>query len=141
MNAPATVTRATVERFMRGQVKCWNGHDKEGFLALYREIAPDGLDIEYVGRADRKDGWFVIEEMWDKHNHQISLDVVTTIFCGTEAAIHHRNQIIGTDLAIESLELYQFSPGRLNVRYFLKPPQGGLDLNQFRGFAPPDSLP
>jgi len=115
-----TVDNAAIERFMRGQVACWNAHDKAGFLALYRELAPESL------------------EMWDKHNRQITLDVVTTIINGSEAAVHHRNCIAGTDLAIESIETYRFEPGRLFVRYFLKPPAGAeVNLDQFRGLAPP----
>jgi len=133
-----TVDNAAIERFMRGQVACWNAHDKAGFLALYRELAPESLEIEYAGRTDGKDGWFIIEEMWDKHNRQITLDVVTTIINGSEAAVHHRNCIAGTDLAIESIETYRFEPGRLFVRYFLKPPAGAeVNLDQFRGLAPP----
>ncbi|MDZ5455156.1 MULTISPECIES: nuclear transport factor 2-like protein [Azohydromonas] len=131
-----TVDPAAVERFMLGQVACWNAHDKAGFLALYREMAPQRLEIEYVGRDEQADGWFVIEEMYDKHNHQITLDVVATIVNGNEAAVHHRNCIVGTDLAIESIETYRFEPGALYVRYFLKPPApGALELDQFRGFA------
>jgi len=130
------MTPAVIERFMRGQVHCWNAHDKAGFLAWYREVAPNGLDIEYVGRDEQADGWFVIEEMYDKHNAQIRLEVVTTIVNGNEAAVHHRNRIAGTDLAIESLETYRFDAGRLWVRYFLKSPEPSqLDLAQYRGFA------
>ena len=126
----------TIERFMKGQVACWNAHDKAGFMALYREMAPQSLEIAYVGRDEQADGWFVIEEMWDKHNAAITLDVVATIINGHEAAAHHRNCIVGTDLAIESIETYAFAPGRLSVRYFLKPPtSAATDLAQFRGFA------
>jgi hypothetical protein len=131
-----TPDSAAIERFMRAQVTCWNAHDKAGFLALYREIAPDGLDIEYVGRNEQHDGWFVIEEMYDKHNDQIELQVVATIINGNEAAIHHFNCIRGTSQVIESIETYRFTPGRLSVRYYLKPPAGeGVGLEQFRGFA------
>ena len=130
------VTAKTIERFMRGQVSCWNAHDRAGFMALYREMAPLSLEIEYVGRTDQRDGWFVMEEMWEKHNAQISLEVGTTIQNGNEVALHHRNLIVGTDLAIESIETYRFEPGRLFVRYFLKPPGGeGVDTEQFRGLA------
>ena len=76
-----------IEHFMSGQVRCWNNHDKAGLLALYREAAPDLLDIEYVGRAQQADGWLVIEEMYDKHNHQFRLEVVSTIINGNEAAV------------------------------------------------------
>lgn len=97
-------------------------------------MAHKSLEIEYVGRADQQDGWFVIEEMWDKHNAQITLDVVATIINGHEAAAHHRNQIVGTELVIESIETYRFEPGRLFVRYFLKSPANGeVNLNQFQG--------
>lgn len=126
-----------IERFMSGQVRCWNEHDRAGLLALYREAAPNLLDIEYVGRAQQADGWLVIEEMYDKHNHQFRLEVVSTIINGCEAAVHHRNCIVGTNQVIESIETYRFGPGSLHVRYFLKPPQdAGVELEQFRGFAP-----
>jgi len=56
-----TVDKGAIERFMQGQVACWNRHDKEAFMALYREMASESLDIEYVGRP-AQDGWFVIED-------------------------------------------------------------------------------
>jgi hypothetical protein len=135
------ITPATIEHFMRGQVQCWNAHDKSGMLAHYRAVAAQNLVIEYVGRDEQADGWLVIEEMYDKHNAQFRLEVVTTIINGNEAAAHHRNCIIGTDLVIESIETYRFTPGGLHVRYFLKPPEtctsaSAVDLTQFRGFAP-----
>ena len=33
-----------IERFMHGQVLCWNDHDKAGLMALYREAAPEQLE-------------------------------------------------------------------------------------------------
>lgn len=125
-----------IQRFMSGQVRCWNHHDKAGLLALYREMAPAELNIEYVGRDQQADGWLVIEEMFDKHNHQFRLEVVNTIINGNEAAVHHRNCIVGSSQVIESIETYRFGTGTLHVRYFLQPPQdAGLNLEQFRGFA------
>jgi hypothetical protein len=131
-----TVDAAAIDRFMLGQVACWNAHDKPGLMALYREMAAVGLDIGYAGRSTDKDGWFVIEEMYDKHNVQFRLEVVETIVNGDEAAVHHRNCIVGTDAVIQSIETYRFEPGRLSVVYFLKPPaDADVDLGQFRGFA------
>lgn len=133
-----------IEHFMSGQVSCWNNHDKGGLLALYREMAPSLLDIQYVGRDQQTDGWLVIEEMYDKHNHQFHLEVVTTIINGNEAAVHHRNCIVGTNLVIESIETYRFGQGTLHVRYFLLPPKDtSVNLQQFRGFTSstrPDKL-
>ena len=55
---------------------------------------------------------------------------------GNEAAVHHRNCIVGTNQVIESIETYRFGPGSLHVRYFLKPPEdAAVNLEQFRGFA------
>ncbi len=123
-------------RFMKGQVAAWNAHDKAAFMACYREAAPKGLEIEYVGRAEQADGWFVIEEMYDKHNAQIRLEVDVTILNGSEVAVHHRNCIVGTDMVIHSIETYRFDAGRLCVRYFLKPPEvSQTELQQFRGLA------
>ncbi|NVO04701.1 MAG: hypothetical protein HXX19_01460, partial [Rhodoferax sp.] len=62
MNTPLqSVDRAAIEQFMHGQVACWNAHDRGGFLAWYKKMAAESLEIEYVGRSDQKDGWFVIE--------------------------------------------------------------------------------
>jgi hypothetical protein len=125
-----------IEHFMSGQVRCWNNHDKDGLLALYREMAPSLLDIQYVGRAKQTDGWLVIEDMYDKHNHQFRLEVVTTIINGSEVAVHHRNCIVGTNQVIESIETYRFGLGTLHVRYFLLPPKDvNVNLEQFRGFT------
>jgi hypothetical protein len=132
----STMDRAAIETFIHGQVASWNAHDRETFMAWYRRMAPRSLVIEYVGREDQREGWFVIEEMWDKHNAQITLEVVVTIINGHEAAVHHRNRIVGTDAVIESIETYRFEPAGLFVRYFLLPPADKqVNLNQFRGLA------
>ena len=130
-----TVDKASIERFMKGQVACWNSGDREGFMAHYREMASEQLYIGYAGRSDPNTGWFIIEEMWDKHNAGFRLEVVETIINGNEVAVHHRNCIKGTDAVIESIETYRFEPGRLSVVYFLKAPAQAVELEQFRGFA------
>ena len=130
LDAPAILS------FMKAQVAAWNAHDKAAFMACYREVAPNGLEIEYVGRAEQAEGWFVIEEMYDKHNAQIRLEVDLTVQNGNEVAVHHRNCIVGSELVIHSIETYRFDAGRLCIRYFLKPPEvSPADLQQFRGLA------
>ena len=130
------IDTVNIERFMHGQVAAWNAQDKPAFMALYREFAPLQLQIHYAGREPQADGWLVIEEMWDKHNAQFRLQVVTTIINGCEAAVHHHNCIIGSDVVLESLETYRFEPGRLSVVYHLKPPEMTAEqLQQFRGFS------
>ena len=131
-----TVNTDAIERFMKGQVACWNAHDKAGFLAHYKAVAPDRLVIDYAGRPDiDADGWLVIEDMYDQHNAHCRLEVVETIYNGNDVAAHHRNIIESAGVVIESIETYRFSPGTLHVCYFLKPPSGPVDLTQFRGFA------
>lgn len=127
---------AAIHAFLKGQVEAWNAHDRERFVGWYREIAPALLQIDYAGRPEKRGGLEVIEEMYDQHNQQIRLEVVSTILNGNEAALHHRNCIVGTDLVIESIETYRFEAGKLFVRYYLQPPGGaGVDMQQFRGFA------
>ena len=131
-----TIDMGNIQRFMHGQVAAWNAHDKPTFMALYREFAPLQLQFHDAGRAQQTDGWLVIEAIWDKHNTQFWLQVLTTFLNGQEAAVHHHNCIIGSAVVIESLETNRFEPGRLFVVYHLKPPEMAAEqLQQFRGFA------
>jgi len=114
------MTTESIERFMHAQVKAWNAGDREAFLRAYREAAPNGLQIEYVGRPTA-DGWPVLEGMWAQQNAKIEIEEVLTIVNGSEAACHNRNKVRGTSIAIETIELYRFDAGRLQVRYFIKP--------------------
>jgi hypothetical protein len=88
------MTIESIERFIHAQVKAWNAGDREAFLGAYREAAPNGLQIEYVGRPNA-DGWSILEGMWAQQNAKIEI--------------------------IETIELYRFDAGRLQVRYFIKP--------------------
>lgn len=111
-----------IRKFIHTQVACWNVGDKSGFLAAYREAAPAGLIIEYVGAA-ASDGWPVLEAMWEKQNAAITVEEVLFIVNGSEAACHNRNLVKGTERAIETIELYRFDEtGCLNVRYFIARP-------------------
>ncbi|WP_313053531.1 nuclear transport factor 2 family protein [Pseudomonas lopnurensis] len=130
------LTPESIHAFMKGQVEAWNAKDREAFLGWYRKMAPDALVIDYAGRTEDRNGWFVIEEMFDKHNARMHLEIVDTIINGTDVAVRHRNCLTGTDLVIDSIETYRFAPGRLSICYFLKPPvSDALDLQQFRGPA------
>jgi hypothetical protein len=111
--------KAVIEQFLHTQVKAWNDGQKEAFFGIYREAAPNGLQIEYVGRP-AGDGWPILAAMWDKQNAKIEIEEVAAIVNGNEAACHNRNRVRGTATAIETIELYRFDPGRLQVRYFIK---------------------
>lgn len=114
-----TVTdQHAIEDFLHGQVACWNKGDQEGFFAHYRRVAPKGLSIEYVGQPAR-DGWPVLEGMWEQQQPRIRVEVRQTIIKGNEAACHHRNAFIDGDGGIETIELYRIEEGVLSVRYFV----------------------
>ena len=108
-----------IRRFLHTQAACWNAGDKAGFLSAYREAAPAGLTIEYVGQP-ASDGWPVLEAMWTRQNAAIAIEELALIVNGNEAACHNRNLVRGTERAIETIELYRFDgEGRLHVRYFI----------------------
>jgi hypothetical protein len=108
-----------IETFLCEQTVHWNSGDKEAFLAAYRRVAPVALSIEYVG-CPAQDGWPVLEQMWEQQRAKIRVEPAQKIVNGNEAACHIRNVIIGTEKAIETIELFRFEEGRLFVRYFIK---------------------
>jgi hypothetical protein len=114
------MNQATIEEFLHAQAKAWNDGDKDAFFGAYSAVAPGGLQIEYVGRP-AVDGWPVLEAMWAQHNAKIEIEEVAAIINGNEAACHNRNRMRGTATAIETIELYRFDSGHLQVRYFIKP--------------------
>lgn len=117
-----SIDAKAIELFIHTQIACWNRSDKDGFLAAYREVAPGGLSIEYVGRPPA-DGWVVLDGMWAQQNAKIEIEEVTMIVNANEAACHNRNRVKGTDMAIETIEVYRFGDdGTLSVRYFIRQP-------------------
>jgi hypothetical protein len=113
------VDSSSIEKFIHAQTKAWNSSDKTAFLEAYRSGAPNGLQIEYVGRSVA-DGWPVLEAMWDQQNPKIQVESIATIVNAGEAACHNRNWIRGTQNWIETIELFRFESGRLMVRYFVQ---------------------
>ena len=112
----------TIETFLHTQVKAWNAGDKDGFFAAYRQAAPQGLLVEYVGRGPAVDGWPVLEGMWAQQSAKIEVEEMLLVVNGQEAACHNRNLVRGTSMAIETVELYRFDAGQLTVRYFIGQP-------------------
>lgn len=115
------MNKQDIEHFLHAQVKAWNAGDKDGFFAAYTQAAPNGLQIEYVGRPI-SDGWPMLEGMWTQQSAKIEIEEVVMIINGNEAACYNRNKVRGTAMAIETIELYSFDAGRLVVRYFIQQP-------------------
>ena len=108
----------TIKLFLHGQVTCWNAGDKDGFFKYYREAAPAGLNIDYVGQPQH-DAWLTLGGMWAQQNANVRIEVVACIVNGSEAACHHRNHFRTSDGFIDTMELYRFFDGQLEVRYFV----------------------
>jgi hypothetical protein len=113
------MNKTAIEQFLHAQAKAWNDGDKSGFFAAYGAAAPSGLQIEYVGRP-AAEGWPTLEAMWAQQNAKIQIEEVALIVNDNEAACHNRNWVRGSDNWIETIELYRFDSGRLQVRYFIK---------------------
>ncbi|SES04654.1 MULTISPECIES: nuclear transport factor 2-like protein [Halopseudomonas] len=107
-----------LEHFLHVQVEHWNKGDKEGFLGCYRDIAENGLDIEYVGYP-KADPWVTLNAMWDQEREKIRIDILAAIVSGNEAACHHRNNRTTGEPATHTIELYKFENGHLSARYFI----------------------
>ena len=118
-----TPNAAAIAAFVHAQVAAWNAGDREAFFEAYRQAAPNGLRIEYVGRGPASDGWPVLDRMWAQQAARIQIEAVALVVNGAEAACYNRNQLRGTTTVIETIELYQFhSDGQLSVRYFIAAP-------------------
>jgi len=108
-----------IESFLHGQLECWNAGDRDGFFAHYRSVAPNGLEIEYLGRPV-VEGFSVLENMWEQQNSKFIVEVELSIVAANEAACHHRNVMRDGSGVIETIELYKFDQGKTLVRYFIK---------------------
>lgn len=117
----SVMTPETIEAFLHAQVRHWNAGDKEGFFGIYRQAAPNGLQVEYVGRS-ATDGWPILENMWQQQNAKFEVQELLLVVNGMEAACHNINKVRGTATEIHTIELYRFEQGKLLVRYFIQPP-------------------
>lgn len=105
-----------LKKFVGAQIACWNARDKEGFFSLYRQIAPE-LVIEHVGKP-LGDPWQALEEMWRDHNATIQVDILAMLPNGNEVACHNSNKVIGTDMAMDTIEIYKLAAQTLTARFF-----------------------
>lgn len=118
----STLNEDQIKAFIHGQVACWNKGDREGFFSCYKSVAPDDLHIEYVGKHEG-DGWQILEGMWAQQQQNIEIEEVALIHNGEEVACHNRNKVKGTEMAIDTIEIYDFSvAGKVSVRYFINAP-------------------
>jgi hypothetical protein len=113
------MNKTAIEQFLHAQAKAWNDGDKGAFFGAYSAAAPGGIEIEYAGQP-ASDGWAILEKMWAQQNAKIRIEELVAIVNANEAACHNRNWVRGTQNWIETIELYRFHVGRLQVRYFIQ---------------------
>jgi len=113
-----SMDKQAIEDFLHGEIDAWNSGDKDAFFAHYRSVSPNGLTIEYVGKPQH-DAWQILEGMWAQQQPKIRVEVRQCIVNGSEAACHHLNAFREGEGGIETIELYKFEEGKLEVRYFI----------------------
>jgi hypothetical protein len=108
-----------IEDFLRQQYGLWNEGKMEELKAVFRDIAPGELSIQYVGQ-DPQDGWQALDEMWELYGGKCTIDIVEILVNGNEAATYVLNNL-STDNGVQaepSIETYRFEQGNLWIRYF-----------------------
>lgn len=115
----SNIDSTKIQAFIHGQVACWNSGDKEQFFSLYKEVAPNGLTIEYVGRH-QGDGFAILEGMWEQNQAVFRVEEAFSVYNGSEVACHNRNIKRDTGECLDTIEIYHFKPGgEVHVRYFV----------------------
>lgn len=97
----------------------WSAADRDGVMAAFRSLGPNGFTIEYVG-SEPIDGKTAIDEMWDRYAGICTTDAVELLINGNEAAVLVHNHLRTPDgtVTLPSIETYKVTDGFLEVRYF-----------------------
>jgi len=110
----------TLRRFIVRQAECWNAGRKDDFLALYREHAPQGLTLEYVGKSTMTGNaaWAGLEAMWAGYAHQVRIQPVEIIVNGHDAACYYRNLWTEPGTLSTGIEVYTLRDNCIYARFF-----------------------
>jgi hypothetical protein len=114
------VTRSPeqIRSFLRRQVELWNDNQTEEMLALYHQIVPGKLLIEYIG-IPPMEGWAALDDMCKRWAGKVRIDCIEVMVTGNEAACYHHNTTVGDGTPPRpSIELYRFDGDDLQIRYF-----------------------
>jgi len=112
---------SAISAFLLEQYALWNASKPAELVALFRNMAPNGMTIEYVGTPVKEDGWKALNDIWDQHGGHVTIEVVQILVNGNEAAVHalnHHRSEGGRVTARPSIEIYRFAEGTLQIRYF-----------------------
>lgn len=108
-----------MESAIRAIYTCWNAADKDGMMAAFATLGPNGCTIENVGSAP-VDGKTALDEMWINFIGSCTTDLVEVIVNGTEAAafVHNNFKKDHGVVMVPSIETYKVEDGALTVRYY-----------------------
>lgn len=107
-----------IRNFLHHQVELWNAGKKDEMFALYHQMVPGKMSIEYIG-LPVLEGWAALEDMWQRFSGKVHIDVKEVMVTGQEAACYHHNQTVGADIPPRpSIELYKFDGDDVHIRYF-----------------------
>jgi len=108
-----------IEAFLRAQYSLWSDGRYQEMLAEFRQVAPNGLTIEYVG-SEPLDGWQALDDMWQEYGNKCSTELVAVLVNGNEAATYVYNHAQTDDgiNTLPSIETYTFENGTLRIRYY-----------------------
>lgn len=107
-----------IRSFLHRQVEFWNAGKKNEMFALYHQMVPGKMTIEYIG-LPVLEGWSALEDMWQRFSSKVHINVKEVMVTGNEAACYHHNKTIGSDMpARPSIELYRFNGDDVQIRYF-----------------------
>jgi hypothetical protein len=106
-----------IRSFLVKNIELWNAKDRAGHTSLYRDAAPNGLTIEYVGQPIG-DGWATFNHMWDTYGGQFRVDIGHIMVNGNEGACLFHNVLVAENKSSPTIEIYKFEGGKLNIRYF-----------------------
>jgi hypothetical protein len=107
--------------FLLRQGELWNDGDREGFLAAYRQIAPQGFDVEYPVGTPVRTGWQELEDLWANYNGvmRLSYEHICTTAGGEAAVLEHvSGDANGVSFRRSSVHTYVVDDAGIHIRYF-----------------------
>jgi hypothetical protein len=107
--------------FLLRQGELWNDGDREGFLAAYHAIAPQGFDVEYPVGTPVRSGWQELEELWANYNGlmRLSYEHLCTSSTGEAAVLEHvSGEAEGVPFRRSSVHTYVVDGEGIHIRYF-----------------------
>ena len=106
--------------FVFQQVTLWNAGRKADFMALYRDVAPAGLTLEYVAKQTLTGdaAWAGLAHMWETYNPKVKLQLFECIVNGGDAACYFRNLWSVEQTISSGIETYNLRERALHARFF-----------------------